>query len=82
MLIHYSQRDAAQFKRMFGVPLSQFWNALGFDVVKFDEEFVHSGINMSVRDAILQSYGVDAVNLVMRIMESERVQIERMIALS
>lgn len=80
MLIRYSQREAAEFKRTFGVNLSQFWNALGFDVVKFDEEFVHSGINMSVRDAILQSYGVDAVNVVMRIMESERKQIERLTA--
>lgn len=65
----YSQRDAAEFNRLFHVPLSQYWHGpmLGFDITGFDDEVLKSG-NMSPRSALQQTYGTDGVNLIMRLL--------------
>jgi len=55
---------AVQFENVFGVRLSRYWlGPLRLDIVKFDEEVVHSG-RRSVKDAVLVKYGQGAVDLV------------------
>lgn len=56
----YSQREAAEFKSRFGVELKDYWNPLGFDVIKFDEEFVKPGPSLSCADVIQGRFGVEA----------------------
>lgn len=60
----YSQRQARDFERIFKANLKDYWlpGPLGFDIIKFDDDVVKSG-NMSVRDAVQQTYGMDAVAL-------------------
>lgn len=68
MKTSYSTRDAREFERFFHVPLSDYWEGfLGFDVTGFDDRVIKSG-NMSVKDAVRQTYGQDAVVLVQRLL--------------
>jgi len=63
-MTHYSQRQARQFRETFKVELQGYWQGiLGFDVVRFDDEVVKSG-TQSCREAVRQTWGSDAVNLV------------------
>lgn len=61
-----------EFKTVFGVSLHRYFNNLtGFDVVKFDEEFVKPKANKeSMRDALKRRWGDDAVALVMNLIGS------------
>jgi len=64
----YSDSQKRDFKRYFGTELRSYWHPLlGFDIVRFDDEVVKSG-NMSVRDAVQQSYGMDAVALIHKLL--------------
>ena len=60
-----SARERNEFRRLFKADLSKYYAhpVLGFDVVKFDDEIVKSG-TQSVRAAILQTWGPDAVRLI------------------
>ena len=64
-----SPSDARQFERTFHVPLAKYWHGslLGFDVCGFDDEVIKSG-TMSVKDAVRQTYGSEAVALVQRLL--------------
>ncbi len=64
----YSVRDANEFKRIFKADLRDYWQGiLGFDVVGFDDRLIKSG-NQSVKDAVRQTYGQDAVVLIQRLL--------------
>jgi len=55
---------AVQFENVFGVRLSRYWlGPLRLDIVKFDEEVVHSGCR-AMKDVVLEKYGQGAVDLV------------------
>jgi len=68
MTVRLNQRDAREFERIFREPLTQYWHGiLGFDVVGFDERIVKSGSG-SVKDAVRQTYGQEAVALIQRLL--------------
>jgi hypothetical protein len=68
MKTSYSMREAREFERFFHVPLSEYWQGiLGFDVTGFDDQVIKSG-NMSVKDAVRQTYGQDAVVLIQQLL--------------
>lgn len=56
---------APKFQRVFGVKLRPFWDPLtGFDVVKFDDEFIKAGDDVSTADAVKEKYGTEALDLI------------------
>ena len=67
--MQYTTRQANEFKRHFGVSLRDYWsNLLGLDITRFDDEVIKSG-NQSMRTAIFQSKGTDAVRIVTELLE-------------
>jgi len=53
-----------EFQDIFGVPLSQFWDKLlGFDVVKFDVNFIKPEEGKSTRQVVREKYGIRAEQL-------------------
>lgn len=56
------------FYSIFGIPLFKFWdNLFGFDIIKFDEEFIksdteHSG--KSTADVVLEKFGEEGLRLI------------------
>jgi hypothetical protein len=67
-MTRYTTRDANEFNRIFHEPLSNYWQGiLGFDVLGFDDRIVKSG-NMSVKAALQQTWGSDAVALIQRLL--------------
>jgi len=64
--------DAREFERIFHVPLSEYWQGfLGFDITGFDDKVIKSG-TMSVKAAVLQTYGQDAVTLIQDLLGMQR----------
>ena len=54
-----------QFKEFFGVLIDPYWDGLfGFDVIKFDEEFVKTPENKSMKEHISEIYSEDACKFV------------------
>ena len=54
-----------KFSSIFGVSLKRYWdNMFGFDVVKFDDEFIKAPDGISTAQAIEEKYGKDAVELI------------------
>jgi len=51
------------FFKTFGKPVNQFYNAAGFDIVKFDE-FLAVPDGQSTKDFIFKKYGQQAVDLI------------------
>lgn len=46
------------FQSVFGVSLGKFWDTVtGFDVVKFDEEFMETPDSVSTEEYVKQKYG-------------------------
>ena len=63
-----TSQDAIEFKRIFHVSLRDYWHpVLGFDITGFDDRVIKSG-NQSVKDAVRQTYGQDAVALIQRLL--------------
>lgn len=54
----------AAFKQTFGVKLSNYWDVTGFDVIKFDEEFIKPPVGAGTADTITKRYGKAATDLV------------------
>lgn len=53
------------FYRTFGVQLKNYWNNItGFDIIKFDEEFVKPPEGVSTAQAVGAKYGEAAVRLI------------------
>ena len=58
-----------EFKQIFGVPLEDYWErGLGFDVVKFDEEFVRPPEGTSTRGQVLKAYGPSGVEVMEKLL--------------
>lgn len=52
------------FRKVFKQPLKSFWDKLtGFDIVKFDEEFLKTPDGVSTKDYALKLFGNRAVEL-------------------
>lgn len=63
-----TSHDAVEFKRLFHVSLGEYWHPVfGFDVTGFDDKIIKSG-NQSMKDAVRQTYGQDAVALIQRLL--------------
>lgn len=60
------------FGRIFGVNLRDYYedHIYGFDVVKFDDEFVKSG-DEAMSAKVLRDYGEEGVNVILRLLGSE-----------
>ena len=59
-----THRYAAQFYRLFGVPLSRFWDSFtGFDIVRFDA-LIQPPENQSLRDYIKTRHSNEAAQLI------------------
>ena len=59
-----AHRHAAQFYRLFGVPLSRFWDSFtGFDIVRFDAR-IKPPENQSLRECIKAKHGNEAAELI------------------
>ena len=57
-----------EFKDIFGINLSEYWdNITGFDIVKFDEEFLKGPDRISCSDFIKNEYGEDARQFVLKL---------------
>ena len=53
-----------QFHAIFGVFLSDYFdNITGFDIVKFDNEFIKAPDGQSTSDVVLERYGDEAMCL-------------------
>jgi hypothetical protein len=62
-------QHAPKFQRIFGIRLRPYWDMLtGFNVVKFDEEFVKPADGTSTRDAVLAQWGEEGVDLIVALM--------------
>ena len=67
-----TSHDAVEFKRIFHVSLGEYWHPVfGFDVTGFDDKVVKSG-NQSMKDAVRQTYGQEAVALIQRLLGIQR----------
>ncbi len=58
-----------EFEAMFGVPLATYWDirtprgiALGFELIKFDEEVIKSG-NKRMTAIVQKQYGLKAIKM-------------------
>ena len=55
----------AEFQEIFGVRLTRFWHPIfGFDIVKFDDNFIRPPDGTSTHEAIVAKYGERAAELV------------------
>jgi hypothetical protein len=59
--------NEAEFRRIFGLPLREFFdNLAGFNIVKFDDEVVKSGDDC-MRDVVQARWGEPGVSLIYRL---------------
>lgn len=60
---------ATEFQHIFGRRLFDFWdNITGFDVIKFDEQFIKPDEGQSTQDAVRGKYGDIAVELIHKLL--------------
>ena len=60
--IHENKQE---FYNVFGIALVSFFNPItGFDIVKFDEEFIKSADGESVKDKVLCKFGQEGVDVI------------------
>jgi len=59
----HDNRD--KFFEIFNVPLDNYWDLTGFDVIKFDEELIKPEDGVSAYNAVLWFYGQDAVDFIL-----------------
>jgi hypothetical protein len=52
------------FKNTFHTDLANFWDFTGFDVIKFDEDFIKPPDGKSTADVVREQYGDSAVELI------------------
>jgi hypothetical protein len=57
--INRLKRYRNEFMEIFGVDPKNYWenNFLGFDVIGFDEKFIKTPDNMSMREYVTEKYG-------------------------
>lgn len=57
------------FKRVFGISLMNYFNFFfGFDVIKFDEDFVKPNEGESTSEAIKRAYGKEGVEICQKLL--------------
>lgn len=69
---HLLQRKTfdRDFKRIFGTSMSNYFdNILGFDIVRFDEQFINSEDQESVAEAINKKYGQEGEDIVRKLLD-------------
>jgi len=58
------------FKRIFGISMGNYFdNLLGFDIIKFDDQFIHSEDQESVAQAINRKYGQEAQDVIRKLLD-------------
>ena len=58
-------QEHRNFTNTFGVGLITYWdNFTGFDIVKFDEEFIKPPDGESMEDVIQKEYGDEGVRII------------------
>lgn len=58
-----------EFRRLLRHDLKPYWDTYtGFDVVKFDEEWVKPKDGESTKDAVRRKYGPNAVELILKLL--------------
>ena len=65
-----------EFECIFGVPLKQFWDKfLGFDLLKFDDNFIKSGDldGVSMEDVVRERFGEDGVRIVKTLISAKTI---------
>ena len=65
-----------EFECVFGVPLKQFWDKfLGFDLLKFDDNFIKSGDldGVSMEDVVRERFGEDGVRIVKTLISAKTI---------
>ena len=56
---------SGSFQSVFGVSLREFWSILtGFDIIKFDEEFMKTPDGISTEEFVRQKYGELGVSII------------------
>ncbi|MHA2329749.1 MAG: hypothetical protein ACXACR_14635 [Candidatus Hodarchaeales archaeon] len=59
------RKNAREFKHIFGINLKPYWdNITGFDIVRFDEEFIKSPDGLSMEDVIKDKYNEIGVSII------------------
>ena len=61
-----NEKLCEKFERIFDVSLEEYINISGFDIIKFDENFVKSTGSMS--DAVREKFGKEAVNTIQELL--------------
>ena len=62
--------NEVKFKEIFGVSLKSFYGSalemamFGFDLIKFDKEFLKTPDGKSVNDYVKEKYGIEGYNLI------------------
>ena len=66
----YSREQRRKFQELFGQDIRTYWdNLVGFDVVKFDEEFVKPRNGQSTKQKVKDKYGEEGVELVVSLIQ-------------
>jgi len=59
-----------EFKRIFGINLLDYFCPItGFDIVRFDDNFIKSPDGKSMRQVIQEKYGNEGVELIERLIK-------------
>jgi len=58
-----TEKQVFNFRELFNVSVFTFWDMTGFDLIKFDNEFIRSGKG-SMEETVQKRYGEEAVKLV------------------
>ncbi len=63
-----------EFRNIFKVSLKEFWenNLFGFDIIKFDEEFIQAKDGESISEKVKDKYGEKAEAIVRHLINPNR----------
>jgi hypothetical protein len=70
---HPMYKQRALFHTIFGRQLNDFWDLTGFNIVKFDEQFIKPSVDESTKQAVRRLYGDNAVALVYELIGKQEV---------
>ena len=66
--LNIRNQEHLNFSRIFGVTLNSFFdNLFGFDIVKFDEDFIKTPDDQSMEEYIQEKYGEKGVAVIKRL---------------
>jgi hypothetical protein len=68
-LLKQPETLSANFKRVFGANLFHYWSVIhGFDLIRFDEEFLQTPAGTSTRAHVLKQYGPEGGRILTALM--------------